>query len=55
MKFKFEVEERELYRFEVEAKDRDQAVRLFHDHSDLFLIDKNLEDINLDYEILPSR
>lgn len=52
MKFKFEVEERELYRFNIEAKDRDQAIRLFHQHPDLYLTEQHLEDVNLDYEII---
>lgn len=50
-KFRFEVEEREIYRFNIEAKDRDQAERFFNEHAQLYMIDENLDDVNLHYDI----
>lgn len=49
--FHFEAEERSIYRFIIEAKDRDQAIRLFCDHGGLYITDDNLHNIHLDYDI----
>ena len=51
-KFHFEVEEREIYKFEIDCRDRDQAIRLFSDNTKLYMTDDNLHNIHLDYEFL---
>jgi len=49
--FHFEVEERSIYRFNIECKDRDQAIRMFTDNASLYMKDDTLENIHLDYEV----
>lgn len=50
-KYHFEVEERQVYRFDIEANDRDQAIRIFTDHASLYMKDDTLENVHLDYEV----
>lgn len=49
--FHFEAEERSIYRFVIEANNRDQAIQLFCDHGSLYITDDNLHNIHLDYDI----
>ena len=50
-KYHFEVEERQLYKFNIEANDRNQAIRIFTENSSLYMKDDTLENIHLDYEV----
>lgn len=49
--FHFEVEERSIYRFNIECKDRDQAIRIFNENASFYMNDDNLHNIHLDYEL----
>jgi hypothetical protein len=50
-KYHFEVEERSIYKFNIEANDRDQAIRIFINNASLYMKDDTLENIHLDYEV----
>lgn len=50
-KYNFEVEERSIYKFDIEANTRDQAIRIFTEHASLYMKDDTLENIHLDYEV----
>lgn len=49
--FMFEVEERHIYRFIINANDSDQANRMFITNPDYYLSDKNKHDILTDVDI----
>ena len=49
--FMFEVEERHLYRFIINAKDPDQANRMFVNNPDYYLSEENKRDILTDVDI----
>lgn len=49
--YNFEIEKREIYRFDIEAKDKDQAIRMFIQNSDYYIDDRNLDDVITNYEV----
>jgi len=48
-KYHFEVEERHLYRFDINANDRNQAIRIFTDHASLYMKDNTTINGSITY------